>query len=161
MNLARFLRSVQSVLFLNEHEGSVLPYSTQAFTVMTGSARKVLRNHVDVLIVTRDGAVLRLEEIKSLGYFGTSAWQRAFSFMNGGVRRIEVTLRPAQRVSFEEVRRLMISCLRRNPQLLSKYFAATVGPHAVIELLSQATTCRELFDALGVPEPQDSLDALS
>lgn len=151
----------ECVLFLNEDEGTVLPYSTQAFTVMEGSARKVLRNHVDVLIVTRAGAVLRLEKIQSLGYFGETMWQRAFSFMNGSVRRIEVTLRPAHGISFEEVRRVIISCLRRKPELLSQYFATTVGAHAVVELLSQATTCRELFDALGVPDPQDTLDVLS
>jgi hypothetical protein len=68
--------------------------------------------------------VARLESIKFLGFWGQSFWQRAFSFANGGVRRI-------------------------------------VASEAVLKLVAQSSTCAELFDALGVPVPEDALDSMT
>jgi hypothetical protein len=153
--------SAQAVLLVNEHAGTVLPYSTEAFQVSTGPTRRVLERYLNSLVVYRDGSVSRLEAIHFLGLWGANVWQRAFSFVNGGTRRISVSLRPHRVTSFEDTRTLIVDCVRRHPEVIEQYFEQSAAPEAVTALAGRAATCDELFDALGVPRPENSLDSLT
>jgi hypothetical protein len=153
--------SPQSVLLLNEQEAMALPFSTRAFEVSTGPTARVLLRYSGLLVVYRDGSVARLESIKFSGFWGESFWQRAFSFANGGTRRVSVTLRTLVNFEFEEVRRLTAECVRRHPEVVAQYFEQNVAPEAVLKLVTQSSTCAELFDALGVPAPENALDSMT
>ena len=154
------VNSAQSVLLLSEQDGTVLPYSTGAFLVSSGPMRRVLQMYVGALVVYRDSSVSRLDGIQFLGLWGNNAWERAFSFANGGVRKIAVTFRPLPNFSFEEIRRLTVECVRRHPEVLESYFGKTNTVEEILNLLHRSSTCEELFEALDVPAPEDALDSL-
>ncbi|MHA6881786.1 hypothetical protein [Ralstonia pseudosolanacearum] len=153
--------NMQTVLILNERERTVLPYSTNAFMVSTGSKGRVLYRHLGELVIYRDSSVFRLEAIKFGGYWGRNIWQRVFSFANGGVRQISVTLGRLEDFSYEEIQRRILELIYLNPALIDQYFKEGVNLESTVERVKNSMNCRELFDALEVPPPQDSLDLLS
>jgi hypothetical protein len=153
--------SARAVLLVNERAGTVLPYSTWAFQVSTGPTKRVLERYLDSLVVYRDGAVFRLEGIQFLGLWGANIWHRAFSFVNGGTRRIAVKLSPRRAFSFEETRKLVVECVRRHPEVIEQYFEQSAERDTVVASVERAATYDELFGALGVPSAKNCLDSLT
>ncbi len=153
--------STQSVLLVNEQDGTVLPYSTAAFQVSTGPMRRVVERYVGVLVVYRDGRVSRLEDVQFLCLWGTNIWQRAFSFANGRARRISVILTHQRVSTLEEIRKLVAKCVRRHPEVIEQYFEQNAPPETVAASVERAVTCDEIFDALGTPAPENCLDSLT
>ncbi|MEF2252977.1 hypothetical protein [Ralstonia solanacearum] len=152
---------VQTVLVLNERARTVLPYSTNAFKVSTGSKSRVLYHHLGELVVYRDGSVFRLEAVHFYGYFGERIWQRVFSFANGGIRQISVKFGRVGDFNCDEIKRRILDFIQLNPALIDQYFKEGVDFESTIGRVKSAMNCMELFDALEVPAPQDSLDLLS
>jgi hypothetical protein len=111
--------------------------------------------------VYRDGAVSRLEGIQFLGFWGANIWQRAFSFANGETRRISIKLGSHLVPSFEEVRKRVVECVRMHPEVIEQYFEQSAAPETVAASVERAATCDEVFDALGVPRPENCLDSLT
>jgi hypothetical protein len=153
--------SAQAVLLINERDGTVLPYSTDAFRVSTGPTIRVIERYVGSLVVYRDGSVSRLEAIQFLGLWGANIWQRILSFANGGTRRISVTLSPKSVSSFEDVRNLIAECVRQHPEVIELYFEQSAVAETVADLVGRTTTCEQLFEVLGTPTPENSLDSLT
>jgi hypothetical protein len=153
--------SCASVLLINERVGVACAYSTFAFHVSEGSPRRVLENHLGDLVVFRDGSVSRIEAIQFLGYWGETFWARVVSFANGGVRWISVTLRAVPDIDIREVCRITVECLNRHPEVIERFFDNEAEVATVVQSVMAASTGSELFDALGVPEPQDALDILA
>jgi len=153
--------NAQAVLLINEHAGTVIPYSTEAFQVSTGPMRRVLDRYLGSLVVYRDGSVSRLEGIRFLGLWGANIWQRAFSFANGGTRRISVELSPRRISTLEETRRLVVQCVSRHPEVIEQYFEQRAAAETVIASAMRAATYAEIFEALGVPKPENCLDSLT
>jgi hypothetical protein len=71
-----------------------------------------------------------------------------------------VTLRPLADFNLEEVRRLTGAYVRQHAEVIEQYFEQSIVPEAVVDLVARSSTCAELFDAFGVPAPQNSLDSL-
>lgn len=156
------INNVQSVLLLNQQEGTVIPYSTAAFDVADGRKSRVLQKYLGALVVYRTGLVSRIEGIQFLGYWGRNFWQRAFSFANGGTRRIALTQRSVT-IPLTDVRELVVAALRRHPDVIA-YFQGDEDDErdaaAMIETVAKSSTFEDLFQALGVGDPQDQLDTL-
>ncbi|ALF91032.1 hypothetical protein RSUY_47300 (plasmid) [Ralstonia solanacearum] len=152
---------VQTVLVLNDRARTVLPYSTEAFKMSTGSRSRVLDRHLDALVVYRDGSAFRLDAIQFEGLWGNRLWQRGFSVANGCVRQISVTLRRLESFAYETIQRQILEYVQFNPTLIDLYFKEGADPSSVAEHVRGAMDCRALFDVLKVPAPQDALDSLS
>jgi hypothetical protein len=151
----------QSLLLLDERAGTVLPYSSNAFMVSTGPKQRVLQRYLGVLVVDRAGSVWRIDGIRFLGLWGESVWNRAFAFANGGTRRISVSRRLLAHFDFEQIRSFAIECLRQHPEVIQQYFDEGVVREKVVEQVRLSSTCAELFDALGMPSPENCLDSLT
>jgi len=149
------------VLLINERAGTVLPYNTDAFQVSTGPTKRVLERYLHSLVVYRDGSVSRLDAIQFLGLWGKNALQRALSFANGGTHRISVNLSPELSSNFDATRKLVVECISRHPEVIEQYFEQSAAPAAVAAAVGRAATWDEIFDALGVPSPEDALDSLT
>nr|CBJ54600.1 conserved protein of unknown function [Ralstonia solanacearum CFBP2957] len=152
---------VQTVLVLNDRARTMLPYSTEAFKVSTGSRSRVLDRHLDALVIYRDGSAFRLEDIQFEGLWGDRLWQRGFSFANGCVRRISVTLRRLENFAYEKIQRQILEYVQLNPTLIDLYFKEGADSSSIAEHVRGAMNCRALFDVLEVPAPQHALDSLS
>jgi hypothetical protein len=84
-----------------------------------------------------------------------------FSFANGGTRRIAVDLDPEYDFNFEEIRKLIVECVSRHPEVMQQYFENNTSPATVAAKLGRTATCGELFDVLGTPRPENALDSLT
>ncbi|MGJ4946248.1 hypothetical protein ACQR1W_37225 [Bradyrhizobium sp. HKCCYLS1011] len=149
-----------TVLLFDERAETVLPYSSDAFNVSTGLKERVRQRYLGVMVLDRDGTVCRIDEIHFEHLWGANIWRRMFSFMNGGTRQISVIMSRLDGMGFNEMRQRALAYIRKHPELVEQYFDKT-APEEALNQAASSSTCPELFDALGVPEPFNCLDSLS
>ncbi|WP_315783590.1 MULTISPECIES: hypothetical protein [unclassified Bradyrhizobium] len=149
----------RTLLFFDERRETILPYSSDAFKVSTGPRERVLERYLGVIVLDRDGTIWRIDEIRFEHLWGESRWRRIFSFVNGGTRKISVTLRQAPEIRFNEMRQRAVDYITKRPELIEQYFDKT-DPGQTVSQAARSSTASELFDALGAPAPLDCLDAL-
>lgn len=154
------IKGAQSVLLFDEKESILLPFSTDGFNVSTGRKGRVLQRYLGTIVVYRDGSVSRIEGIRFLGLWGVGLCRKVFSFINGGTRRISVTLSPLPGLQFHDVRQLAVEYCGKRPELIEQYFESAV-PELALDRVKASSTYAELFDAVGVPAPLNCLDSLS
>lgn len=150
----------ETVLLLLESERAPLPFSTAGFAVSNGGRRKIAATYLRARVLFRSGSVKRIEAIEFLGYYGSTLLRRLFSAANGGTRHITVRFSELP-TPFDEIKRDLIARLqaggggRQNDDS-----GVTKGRPEMIRALERASNMENVFDALDVPAPSDSLDMM-
>ena len=147
-------------VLLVDAKGKLLPVSTSAFQISSGPKRRVEQSYNQSTVIYRNGSVKKINRIDFLGYWGATAGRRLLSAANGGVRRIALDLTDQPQITLDEVKRIVCRELPEDRKLADPYFGAADPLSDVIRRVSEATTSAELFDAIGMPLPQNALDIL-
>ena len=148
----------ETVLVLDAR-GQFLPMSTQALTLSDAAERRIEELYLGAVLIYRNGEVRRIDQIEFDGPWGDTIWRRLLSALNK-VRRITVQLADLPSYTLSEIKEIVSAGLSRDSQLPDPFFRLTAPLPEVLGLVDSATTCEEIFTAIGVPEPRNALDSL-
>jgi hypothetical protein len=149
----------ETVLLLLEGERAPLPFSTAGFTVSDGGKRKIAATYLRARVLFRSGTVRRIEAIEFLGYYGSTLLRRMFSAANGGTRHIRVQFSELP-TPFDTIKRDLIARLQTGDQRQNDDLGVPKSLPEMLRALERASNMEDVFDALDVPAPSDTLDSM-
>ena len=149
----------QSVLLV--HSGKkLLPLSTLAFTVSSGKKSKVEQLYLNSIVIFRNGEIKKIDRINFLGFWGKTIWWKLLSFANGGVRSIAIEFLDLPKINFFDIKQMVLSGYQEDRKSTNSFFNKDIPLSKVLSDINISTNCAELFDAIGMPNPDHLLDIL-
>jgi hypothetical protein len=82
------------------------------------------------------------------------------SAANGGVRRISMVLTDQPQITLSNIKQMVSRELPEDRKLVEPYFSSANSVGEVLKRVQNATSCSEIFDAIGTPQPENALDIL-
>lgn len=138
---------------------AVFAMSTAALSVAHGSRKKVIADYRDALILDRDGTVRRFDRIDFAGPVGDTGFARFVNRFLTKTMRIVVTLSEPLPLSTAELRSMLATCMVDG----SDFIDPDPDPDATrqrMAAIAAAPDKRAIFQACGLPPPEDALDVL-
>jgi hypothetical protein len=149
----------ETLLLVSEREPGIIPIAPLALRWASGSKAAVRRRSVGALVMDRHGAVRRIESIEFIGPFGEGTWQKILSRLNSDWAIAPVLSAPLPQ-ELEATKLLIARCLEADARRPEPYLAPEVGLEPMLRALAGARSMAEVFHALQVPLPENSLDSL-
>jgi hypothetical protein len=148
-----------TVLLLLPVKKEMYPLNTAAFTRAQASRRKLASDYRDALVLDRDGNLRKIEHIDVLGPWGTSIGRKLISRLTDAWS-IEVGLSDPLPYSLEQVKRLLIDCMKSPQSADSLQFEVPGVRKQFLASVLAASSAAELLALLKLPDPEDALDVL-
>ncbi len=140
-------------------EKEIFPLSTAALTQAQASRRELEKGYRNALVLESDGYVYRIEHIEVLGAWGGSIGRKLLSRLTGAWH-IAVHFSEPLSWNFEDLRELIVECVRAHGHLGSPQLEDTSVRQEAVESIIFAKNIEEIFKILQMPTPENALDVL-
>jgi hypothetical protein len=150
----------ETVLSKLPHERGLSILSTFAFSVSEGPKRKIEARYIGSLVIRRSGLVERIDHIDFLELWGGTFWRKLFSAINSGTRRISVHLSPQPQIGLSAIRQFVLEYLPEDRNRPEPYLESVQPLEVLVRRVQEAKSVSDIFDLIGVPAPENTLDVL-
>lgn len=148
----------ETQLMFLEQEKVIIPVSTKAFHVTQNNKRGLAR-YEGALLISRDGKLTHIKHIEVVGVWGDSVLRKILSLLTGA-RRIRTEFETTALIDISSLKRIVKEYLKYDGERAEPFLPQQDPLDKVLVEVQKASTIKEIFDHINVPDPQNALDVL-
>ena len=151
--------NVETTVMVLDRERTILPVSTNAFTVSQSSSKELNEAYGGATVIWKSGKQATIQHIAIEGLYGNSFLSKVHSALFG-VKSINIQFSKVSNVDLGSFKETVIELIKQDSERGDPYFHLEAPVDVICKEIRDSKEVLNIFKVINIPDPQECLDVL-